>query len=98
LTDKKLKTELVNNNENEQSVSIQDDILQKMKTLDEEYDSKIEKINSRYGGKRRMAKKGSQESGSQGSQGSQGRQEVKESREVKESMKNRCNSRKTKRN
>jgi hypothetical protein len=54
-----------------------------MKTLDEEYDSKIEKINSRYGGKRRMAKRKSGSQG-QGSQGSQGRQEVKEGREVKE--------------
>jgi hypothetical protein len=54
-----------------------------MKTLDEEYDSKIEKINSRYGGKRRMAKRKSGKSGSRKS-GKSRRQEVKEGREVKE--------------
>jgi hypothetical protein len=71
-------------------------IFYKMKTLDEEYDSKIEKINSRYGGKRRMAKRKSG-SGSQG-QGSQGSQGGQKEGKVKKSMKNRCNSRKTKRN
>jgi hypothetical protein len=67
-----------------------------MKTLDEEYDSKIEKINSRYGGKRRMAKRKSGKSGKAGKSGKSGKS--RKAGKSRKSMKNRCNSRKTKRN